>query len=200
MQIVSTQKPVFVGDLRPLALPRVFHCSSMLALQTDSELRNFICCTGSLRRVLGYEEQMSERSVPYCSNNWSLNHNADIPLHIGSRADVTNYPSLLLLGSTGNSRPPESRMEPKPTLDIRLCSWNIRYDCQPDNITVAQTIASLPDPLLEPSSYYADPKERPWSLRRIHIAGELLQQGVNLVGSCLPFTDSVSSIIYIFCR
>jgi len=73
-------------------------------------------------------------------------------------------------------------MESKPTLDVRLCSWNIRYDSQPDNITVAQTIASLPDPLLEPSLYYADPKERPWSLRRIHIAGEVLQQGVNLVG------------------
>jgi len=99
-----------------------------------------------------------------------------------------------LLPVTGNNMTAVKSMAgPKSAVDIRLCSWNLRYDSQPDNITVDQTIASLPDPLQSPS-YYTNPKERPWSTRRIHVASELLQQGVDVVGFQEALTRQVNDL------
>ncbi|KAB5592956.1 hypothetical protein CTheo_3591 [Ceratobasidium theobromae] len=57
---------------------------------------------------------------------------------------------------------------------LRLTTWNLRYDSQSNNITVANSIANLPDRLQKPPLYYADvSREQPWSTRRIGVAALL---------------------------
>ncbi|KAI0340288.1 hypothetical protein BDW22DRAFT_1334331 [Trametopsis cervina] len=60
---------------------------------------------------------------------------------------------------------------------MRISTYNLRYDSQPDNITVQQTLANLPDPLVAPQ-YLANTGEHPWSTRRIKVAEHLLHSGV----------------------
>ncbi|CCO32207.1 hypothetical protein BN14_06261 [Rhizoctonia solani AG-1 IB] len=65
---------------------------------------------------------------------------------------------------------------------LRLTTWNLRYDSQSNNLTVADSIANLPDRLLEPQPYYADAShEKPWSTRRIGVAALLDFQGSSIV-------------------
>jgi len=61
--------------------------------------------------------------------------------------------------------------------DMRISTYNLRYDSMPDNITVQQTLASLPDPLVQPQ-YLGKLGEQPWSTRRIKVAAHLLHAGV----------------------
>lgn len=57
---------------------------------------------------------------------------------------------------------------------VRLTTWNLRYDSQPDNITVSDTLASLADPLVEPDAYYVDAeREKAWSRRRVGVSALL---------------------------
>lgn len=66
--------------------------------------------------------------------------------------------------------------------NVRLTTWNLRYDSQSNNITVADSIASLPDRTQDPSPYYADAsRERPWSTRRIGVAALLEFQGSSII-------------------
>ena len=64
---------------------------------------------------------------------------------------------------------------------MRVGSWNLRYDSQPDNITVAESLAALGDPLQEPT-YLQNTSERPWSTRRVRVAELLLNKGVEVIG------------------
>ena len=65
---------------------------------------------------------------------------------------------------------------------IRLTTWNLRYDSQPDNITVSNTLSNLTDPLVEPDPYYADAdNEKPWSRRRVGVSALLEFQGSNII-------------------
>ncbi|KDN42053.1 hypothetical protein RSAG8_07098, partial [Rhizoctonia solani AG-8 WAC10335] len=65
---------------------------------------------------------------------------------------------------------------------LRLTTWNLRYDSKSDNLTVAGSIASLPDRLKEPESYYNNPShERPWSTRRIGVAALLEFQRSSII-------------------
>ncbi|KAL1747421.1 Endonuclease/exonuclease/phosphatase [Schizophyllum fasciatum] len=64
---------------------------------------------------------------------------------------------------------------------MRVGSWNLRYDSQPDNVTVADSLAALGDPLKEPS-YLQNVSERPWSTRRVRVAELLLNKGVEVIG------------------
>ena len=75
-----------------------------------------------------------------------------------------------------------------PASAMRVGSWNLRYDSQPDNIniTVAESLAALGDPLQEPA-YLQNTSERPWSTRRVRVAELLLNKGVEVVGELLPF-------------
>ncbi|QRV99108.1 hypothetical protein RhiJN_27127 [Ceratobasidium sp. AG-Ba] len=71
---------------------------------------------------------------------------------------------------------------PEKTQCIRLTTWNLRYDSQPDNVTVADTLASLPNRLQEPTSFYPDAsRERPWSLRRVGVAALLEFQAPTII-------------------
>ncbi|KAJ7184913.1 Endonuclease/exonuclease/phosphatase [Mycena filopes] len=64
---------------------------------------------------------------------------------------------------------------------MRFVTYNLRYDTQPDNITVQQSLDSLPDPLISPG-YQRKSGEQPWSLRRLRVAEQLLSEGVVLAG------------------
>ncbi|KAF8607107.1 hypothetical protein BDV93DRAFT_520017 [Ceratobasidium sp. AG-I] len=65
---------------------------------------------------------------------------------------------------------------------IRLTTWNLRYDSQPDNLTVSDTLATLPDPLVQPNPYYADAaREKPWSRRRVGVSALLEFQGSGII-------------------
>jgi len=68
-------------------------------------------------------------------------------------------------------------------LDVNIASWNLRYDSQPDDLRISESIARLADPLNPPSgAYYHHTSERPWSERRIPVANTLIQAGVDIIG------------------
>lgn len=60
---------------------------------------------------------------------------------------------------------------------MRITTYNLRYDSMPDNISVQQSLASLPDPLVQPQ-YLAKSGEQPWSTRRLKVAEHLLHADV----------------------
>ncbi|KAJ7259167.1 Endonuclease/exonuclease/phosphatase [Mycena haematopus] len=64
---------------------------------------------------------------------------------------------------------------------MRFVTYNLRFDSQPDNITVQQSLEALPDPLAGPG-YLRKSGEQPWSLRRLHVAEHLLGEGIVLAG------------------
>lgn len=71
---------------------------------------------------------------------------------------------------------------------VRLQTWNLRYDSQPNSISVGDTIASLPGRIPADSGvkYYGSPTEVPWSTRRIAVANDVIFNRVDILGSCPP--------------
>ena len=67
---------------------------------------------------------------------------------------------------------------------IRIASYNLRYDSQPDNITVQDSLGSLPNPLSAPV-YYNATGEQPWSTRRVRVAEHLLSKGTIIAGELI---------------
>jgi hypothetical protein len=67
---------------------------------------------------------------------------------------------------------------------FRLVTYNLRFDSMPNNITVQQSLASLPDPLIQPN-YLSLTAEQPWSLRRIRVAEHLISEGIILAGESI---------------
>lgn len=64
---------------------------------------------------------------------------------------------------------------------MRVVSWNLRFDAMPDDITVQQSIAALPDPLAQ-FPFLNITTEQPWSTRRMRVAELVLSEGVVLAG------------------
>ncbi|KAI0767618.1 Endonuclease/exonuclease/phosphatase [Fomes fomentarius] len=64
---------------------------------------------------------------------------------------------------------------------FRIATYNLRFDSQPDSITVQQSLDSLSDPLQTPS-YYGKKGEQPWSTRRVKVFQQLHNEGVILAG------------------
>ncbi|KAJ6527859.1 Endonuclease/exonuclease/phosphatase [Mycena vulgaris] len=67
------------------------------------------------------------------------------------------------------------------TAAFRLVTYNLRFDSIPDNITVAQSLANLSSPLIEPH-YLSLTEEQPWSVRRLRVAEHLISEGIILAG------------------
>lgn len=67
------------------------------------------------------------------------------------------------------------------TSAMRFASFNLRFDSKPDNITVQQSIDSLPDPLVQ-FKFLNITQEQPWSTRRLRTAELLLSEGIVLAG------------------
>ncbi len=64
---------------------------------------------------------------------------------------------------------------------MRFVTYNLRYDSQPDGISVAQSIAQIPDQL-EEQPYLELRGEQPWSKRRLLVAQQVLSEGIVLAG------------------
>jgi len=77
---------------------------------------------------------------------------------------------------------------------IRIASWNLRYDSQPDRLSIQDSISRLPGRLDEPRSYYPNTKEYPWSIRRFHVANTLLFENVDLFGVQEALTRQVNDL------
>ena len=63
--------------------------------------------------------------------------------------------------------------------NMRVVTYNLRYDALPDNLTVQDSLDALPDPLSEPN-YLNVHQEQPWSNRRIRIAENLLSSNIDI--------------------
>ena len=63
---------------------------------------------------------------------------------------------------------------------MRVVTYNLRYDSQPDKITVQQSLDALEDPLQQPSFLKHSGRELPWSTRRIRVAQHLLGEGISI--------------------
>ncbi|KAL0562353.1 hypothetical protein V5O48_019734, partial [Marasmius crinis-equi] len=80
---------------------------------------------------------------------------------------------------------------------MRIASWNLRFDSQPDNITVEQSIAALPDPLVE-FPFLGVQGEQPWSTRRLRVAETLLSEGIELAGFQEALVRQVNDLAELF--
>ena len=69
-------------------------------------------------------------------------------------------------------------------LNMRIVTYNLRYDALPDNLTVQDSLNALPDPLNKPH-YLSVHQEQPWSTRRIRIAENLLSSNIDI--ACEPY-------------
>ncbi|KAI0032050.1 mannose-6-phosphatase [Vararia minispora EC-137] len=65
---------------------------------------------------------------------------------------------------------------------VRFMTWNLRFDSMPDNITVPQTISSLPNPITEPAVFLNLTGEQPWSTRRIKVYERIIGEGIQILG------------------
>ncbi|KAF8628051.1 hypothetical protein AX17_006055 [Amanita inopinata Kibby_2008] len=62
---------------------------------------------------------------------------------------------------------------------MRIVTYNLRYDYKPDNISVGESLSTLPDPLVQPT-FLGVRNEQPWSTRRIRIAQHLLSETIQV--------------------
>jgi len=70
---------------------------------------------------------------------------------------------------------------------MRIATYNLRYDSEPDQITVQQSLDALKDPLIQPPFLkYID--EQPWSTRRIRVAEQILGEGTVIASSAFLST------------
>ncbi|PCH36768.1 DNase I-like protein [Wolfiporia cocos MD-104 SS10] len=69
----------------------------------------------------------------------------------------------------------------EPQVPMRIASWNLRYDSQPDHISVNQSLDALPSALLRPR-FLGKSGEQPWSTRRIKVAQQLLSERPTIIG------------------
>lgn len=76
---------------------------------------------------------------------------------------------------------------------VRVATWNLRYDTQPDGIPVAASLAALPDWRTAPPQVLRG--EQPWSARRVRVAQRLWASHVDLVGACGNRSVCVAIII-----
>ncbi|KAH9931583.1 Endonuclease/exonuclease/phosphatase [Fomitopsis serialis] len=74
---------------------------------------------------------------------------------------------------------------------MRIATYNLRYDSQPDRISVRESIEALPNPLERPR-FLGRSGEVPWSTRRLKVAQQLLQEEPNLIA----FQESLVRQVY----
>ncbi|KAM5546039.1 hypothetical protein V8D89_000165 [Ganoderma adspersum] len=80
---------------------------------------------------------------------------------------------------------------------MRVATYNLRYDAKPDNITVNETLAALPDPLTAPK-YFGLKGEQPWSTRRVKVYQHLNSEGIVLAGFQEALVRQVNDLATLF--
>ncbi|KAI0752547.1 Endonuclease/exonuclease/phosphatase [Daedaleopsis nitida] len=80
---------------------------------------------------------------------------------------------------------------------MRIATYNLRFDSKPDNITVQQSLDSLPDPLVAPT-FYGKTGEQPWSTRRIKVFQHLINEGIVLAGFQEALVRQVNDLATLF--
>ncbi|KAL3425853.1 endonuclease/exonuclease/phosphatase, partial [Phlyctema vagabunda] len=135
---------------------------------------SFVTCESAVKRLLAgcsvyiYISSLPLPNFPVCTVIYALLSVRGVKMStatpIESRVPFTNSSS--------------------PATTLRFLSYNVRYDSKPDNISVRKTIQSLPQGLpVQPSPYYADVTEKPWSTRRIGIVNDILWPRVDVYGA-----------------
>ncbi len=80
---------------------------------------------------------------------------------------------------------------------MRFVTYNLRYDSQSDGISVAQSIAQIPDQLQE-QPYLELRGEQPWSKRRLLVAQQVLSEGIVLAGFQEALVRQVKDLAELF--
>ncbi|RDB30235.1 hypothetical protein Hypma_007157 [Hypsizygus marmoreus] len=80
---------------------------------------------------------------------------------------------------------------------MRVVTYNLRFDSQPNNITVQQSIDGLADPLVQPT-FQRVTTEQPWSTRRIRVADHLLSEGILVAGFQEALVRQVKDLAELF--
>lgn len=65
---------------------------------------------------------------------------------------------------------------------LRFMSYNVRFDSQPDSLSVHDSLHSLPSRSTSAPIYYANNTEQPWSLRRLYVANDIIFNHVDIFG------------------
>ncbi|KDR68690.1 hypothetical protein GALMADRAFT_231017 [Galerina marginata CBS 339.88] len=81
---------------------------------------------------------------------------------------------------------------------MRIVTYNLRYDSQPDNISVQKSLNSLEDPLQKPHFLAFSGKEQPWSKRRVLVAQQLLGEGIAVAGFQEALIRQVNDLAELF--
>lgn len=86
-----------------------------------------------------------------------------------------------------------SQEDSTDSITLRVLSYNVRYDSMPDDLSVQDTLKSLPKTLPQtPTEYNPNLGELPWSTRRTYIANDILSGGAQVYGKPWKFQDLIS--------
>ncbi|KAJ8087583.1 hypothetical protein PM082_006415 [Marasmius tenuissimus] len=80
---------------------------------------------------------------------------------------------------------------------MRIATWNIRYDSDPKNIPLKDTIDKLPDCTVQ-FPFLTLHGEQNWADRRIRIAETLLNEGIDLVGLQEALKNQIDDLVELF--
>ena len=64
---------------------------------------------------------------------------------------------------------------------MRIVTYNLRFDSNPDDIPVQESLDALHDPLQQPQFLQLQ-GEQPWSTRRIRVAEQILGERAVIAG------------------
>ena len=82
---------------------------------------------------------------------------------------------------------------------LHFATLNLRFDSMPNNITVKQSIAALPDPLVRPTLFYDSvTTERPWSTRRLPLWEQINFDHVDVIGFQEALVRQVNDLDQLF--
>ncbi|KAG7441332.1 uncharacterized protein BT62DRAFT_937250 [Guyanagaster necrorhizus] len=103
---------------------------------------------------------------------------------------------FLLVNFTLLSLSQDMSTDSTPT-SLRFSTYNLRYDSMPDNITVAESIAALPDPLVQ-ETFLALSGEQPWSARRLRVSEHILSEDTVISGFQEALVRQVTDLAELF--
>ncbi|PBK81561.1 hypothetical protein ARMGADRAFT_1039243 [Armillaria gallica] len=74
---------------------------------------------------------------------------------------------------------------------LRIATYSLRYDSQPDQITVSESISALGNPLAQ-GTFLGLSGEQPWSTRRLRVAECLMNDNIVIAG----FREALIGVVH----